>query len=234
MRGFWAAILGLMAGPALAGELPLPAGLVDLQSAQGQQYFQESTARAAFFPLAEQFVTQQTQSYCGVASLVMVLNNLPVAKPVSAAYAPFTVFTQDDLFDDGTDAIIKPDHILHHGITLDQLGALAAHYGANARVVHATADGLAQFRHDAAAALATPGDYVLVNFVRVALQEVGYGHISPLGAYDAKSDRFLIMDVARYKYPPAWVKTADLYAALDTVDRGNNGATRGYVILSMK
>jgi Phytochelatin synthase len=32
-------------------------------------------------------------------------------------------------------------------------------------------------------------------------QEQG-GHISPLAAYDAETDRFLILDVSRYKYPP--------------------------------
>ena len=219
---------------AYAGDLPLPAGMVDLASPAGQQYFMESTARAAYWALSAQFVTQKTQAFCGAASLVMVLNNLPVTKPTTAEYAPFGIFTQDDLFDTTTDPIVRADWIAHHGITLDQLGKLAAHFGVQAEIVHATADGLPAFRRKVAEALATPGQYVLVNFKRSALQQVGYGHISPLAAYDARSDRFLIMDVARYKYPPAWVKATDLYAALDTVDVGNGGATRGYVILTMQ
>jgi hypothetical protein len=50
-------------------------------------------------------------------------------------------------------------------------------------------------------------------------QETG-GHISPLAAYDSKSDRFLILDVARYKYPPVWVSASDLFVAMNTTDTG--------------
>ena len=35
-----------------------------------------------------------------------------------------------------------------------------------------------------------------------------------MAAYDAKGDRFLILDVARYKYPPVWIGVADLFDAM--------------------
>lgn len=232
MKNLWMLVVYLLFAPVWAANLPLPAGLIDLQSSQGQKIFLESSARAAFWPLSAQFVTQETQSYCGMASLVMVLNNLPVATPVPPQYAPFKLFTQDNLLTDGTDGILPRDWLPHHGMTIDQLGALAQHFGAKVTVVHATNDGLAAFRRAARQALATPGQYVVVNFERLALQEVGYGHISPLAAYDAKTDRFLVLDVARYKYPPFWVRAVDLYAALDTQDRSNANATRGYVIIA--
>ena len=57
---------------------------------------------------------------------------------------------------------------------------------------------------------ASRGHFVIVNYLRKALGEQTGGHISPLAAYDGKADRFLILDVARYKYPPVWVKTADI------------------------
>jgi hypothetical protein len=44
-----------------------------------------------------------------------------------------------------------------------------------------------------------------VNYQRGALGQKESGHISPLAAYNAASDRFLILDVAAYKYPPVWV-----------------------------
>ena len=47
-----------------------------------------------------------------------------------------------------------------------------------------------------------------MNYLRKAIGQERGGHISPLAAYDAKSDRFLILDVARYKYPPVWVKAS--------------------------
>jgi protoporphyrinogen oxidase len=76
--------------------------------------------------------------------------------------------------------------------------------------------------------------FVIVNFLRRALGEEIGGHISPLGAYDEKSDRFLILDVARYKYPPVWVKTADLFDAMNTPDSDNDNKTRGYVLVSSR
>jgi hypothetical protein len=62
-------------------------------------------------------------------------------------------------------------------------------------------------------------------------QEIG-GHISPLAAYDAKADRFLILDVARHKYPPVWVKAAELFDAMNTPDAANDNRTRGYVLVA--
>jgi hypothetical protein len=57
------------------------------------------------------------------------------------------------------------------------------------------------------------------------------GHISPLAAYDKEGDRFLILDVSRYKYPPVWVEAAALFAAMNTTDKDNENRTRGYVIV---
>ena len=36
----------------------------------------------------------------------------------------------------------------------------------------------------------------------------------------------------RYKYPPVWVKTADLFDAMNTPDPDNDNKTRGYVLIS--
>ena len=73
---------------------------------------------------------------------------------------------------------------------------------------------------------------MIVNYLRKSMgQQVG-GHISPLAAYDAKADRFLIPDVARYKYPPVWVTTSDLFKAVNTTDASNDNKTRGYVLIA--
>jgi len=57
------------------------------------------------------------------------------------------------------------------------------------------------------------------------------GHISPIAAYNEESDRLLILDVSRYKYPPVWVKTEELWQAMATVD-SVSGKTRGFVLVS--
>jgi hypothetical protein len=74
--------------------------------------------------------------------------------------------------------------------------------------------------------------YVIVNFLRSAIGEEKFGHISPLAAYDADTDRFLLLDVARYKYPPVWVSAAELFAAMNTTDSDNDNRTRGFVIVT--
>jgi Phytochelatin synthase len=73
---------------------------------------------------------------------------------------------------------------------------------------------------------------VIVNYLRKALGQQTGGHISPLAAYDAKEDRFLILDVARYKYPPVWVKVSDLFDAMNTTGSANGNKTRGYVLIA--
>ena len=59
---------------------------------------------------------------------------------------------------------------------------------------------------------------MIVNYLRKALGQQSGGHISPLAAYDVEADRFLILEVARYKYPPVWVKASDLFDAMNTTD----------------
>ena len=59
---------------------------------------------------------------------------------------------------------------------------------------------------------------VLVNFERSLVHEEGGGHWSPLAGYSPDLDAFLILDVAKYKYPPAWVPARMLYQAMATTD----------------
>ena len=216
--------LMLAAGAARADSLPLPSNVVDFNSPEGEHYLIEAEANADYFRLASQFVTQKTQAYCGVASLAMVLNAIGVAAPDTPEYQPYKYFTQDNVLNDETDAILPREVLARQGTTLDQLGALVGYRGLASEVHHAGDETLDAFRTHAREALAAGQRYVIVNYLRKALgQEIG-GHISPLAAYDAKQDRFLILDVARYKYPPVWVSAADLYAAMNTAGRASTAA----------
>jgi hypothetical protein len=46
----------------------------------------------------------------------------------------------------------------------------------------------------------------------------GHGHFSPIGAYNHEMDAFLIMDVAKYKFPPVWVPSSNLYHGVGSLD----------------
>jgi hypothetical protein len=221
----------LVASLALAETLPLPPALIRLDSEAGAQLLIDSQARRAYWPLSVHFLTQKNQAYCGVASIVMVLNALGVKAPPAAGYEPFATFTQDNVLNERTEAILPQQTLIKQGMTLTELGRILGSYGVAVSVTHADDEGLERFRSVAARQLSTPGGHVLVNYLRRTIGQESGGHISPLAAYDAKSDRFLILDVSRYKYPPVWVRTADLFAAMNTPDRDNDNRHRGYVVI---
>ncbi len=72
---------------------------------------------------------------------------------------------------------------------------------------------------------------MIANYLRKTIGQERGGHISPLGAYDVETDRFLVLDVACYKYPPVWVRAEKLFAAMNTTDSDNQNRTRGYVLV---
>jgi len=71
---------------------------------------------------------------------------------------------------------------------------------------------------------------MVVSFDRASLGQTGEGHFSPIGGYDAKGDRVLILDVARFKYPPYWVSVESLYEAMKPKDSAT-GRSRGYFVM---
>jgi hypothetical protein len=224
--------LCLAAGNVTAQTLPLPEPLVSLNSEPGARLLLESEANRAYWPLSIQFVTQKNQAYCGVASLVMVLNALGIPAPTTPEFEPFKTFTQDNLLNEGTEKILPKEVLAKIGMTLDQIGGILNSYLVKADVRHAADTSLDEFRTQATQALNSPNQYVIVNYLRRTIGQERGGHISPLAAYDAETDRFLVLDVSRYKYPPVWVKAEDLFAAMNTPDSDNDNRTRGYVLVS--
>lgn len=225
-------VSGMLATSAWSQTLPLPPNLTSADSAAGESFFFRSEAREAYFPLANHFVTQKYQSYCGVASIVMVLNALQIGAPAVPEFDPYRTFTQDNVLDERTDAVLPRNVLLKKGMTLEQLGGLLALHPSKIEVQHAGDTTLEVFRASAAEYLATENHFVLVNYLRIAIGQERGGHISPLAAYDAQGDRFLILDVARYKYPPVWVGAAELFDAMNTRDADNQNRTRGFILIA--
>lgn len=93
--------------------------------------------------------------------------------------------------------------------------------------VHASTSSVAALRATLAAAFsAVPAQLIGLNFHRQPLGMVGGGHMSPVGAYDNRTDRLLILDVSRYKYPPMWVPMPAIFDAMNTTD-SDSGKSRG-------
>src|SRR5262245_15858074 len=217
-----------------AQTLSLPDNLIDLNSNQGSQIFLHSEALQSYWPLSIHFETQKNQAFCGVASIVMVLNALGIPAPTTPEIEPYKTFTQENVFNDRTESVLPAKVLIEHGMTLDQIGGFIATYPIEAEVVHAADTTLDSFRATARQYLDTAGRYVIINYLRKAIGQERGGHISPLAAYDADTDRFLILDVSRYKYPPVWVSASELFAAMNTTDSDNQNRTRGFVLIRGK
>jgi glutathione gamma-glutamylcysteinyltransferase len=74
--------------------------------------------------------------------------------------------------------------------------------------------------------------YHLSICVPCPLLQTGTGHFSPIGGYHAGQDMVLILDVARFKYPPHWVPLPLLWEAMNTTDE-STGLLRGYLLFSV-
>jgi hypothetical protein len=111
-------------------------------------------------------------------------------------------------------------------MTLEQLAGLLSAHGLVVDRFHGENLSLAQFRLLLRRNLADPGDRLLVNYHRGGVGQEGGGHIVPIAGYHAASDRVLLLDVARYRYPSAWVPLEDLWQAIRSLDR-SSGRSRG-------
>ena len=225
------ALLGTLCSAAVAVE---PAALIDFLSDDGERLLVEAEAREAYFPLASHFVTQENRGFCGVASMTMLLNALEVSAPEVPELSPYRTFTQANVLDDRTEAVLPREAIRRQGMSLDQLGAMLETKPLAVKVRHASESTVGEFRATAKDYLSRPDHFVLVNYLRAAIGQESGGHHSPLAAYHGGSDRFLILDTARYKYPPVWVRADDLFAAMNTRDAASPAKTRGYVLVSRK
>lgn len=205
----------------------LPKHLISFSSYRGMQYIQRNK-HSNSLKLLEHFTTQKYSAYCGIASAVMILNAIKHDVPLDEEHCPFHYFTQDNFFNKHVSKIISEELVQKNGITLMQLYKTIQQFGVSTKVIYANEISESLFRAQLKYAIQHK-QYVIVNFLRSNLQQAGEGHFSPIAAYDEISDRFLVLEVARYKYPPFWVKTSDLWRAIDTKD-GN--FYRGFIITS--
>ncbi len=204
--------------------LPLRHTAIAVDSAEGQKLLAESRFSADHRILVDHFVPQSRRAYCGVASGVIVVN---------ALLRPEPRLTQSSLFAAAVREVRTPLQVSFGGMTLDQLQAMLIASGLDAWGYHAGRTKLEFFRSVAKDNLQREGDFVVVNYQRSRLGQVESAHISPLAAYHAASDRFLVLDVAAHQYPPVWVTAGALWNAMRTRD-DTSGKTRGFILVSEK
>jgi len=205
---------------------PLPDNAVPFSSAEGRRLFAEALASGGldgYFPLAEQFHTQAEPTFCGLGSLVMALNALAI-DPGRLWKGPWRWFGEELL-----DCCVPLDIVRTRGLDLDELACLARCNGADVTLHRAEASDVETWR-GALADGARGGAVIVAAYDRSALGQSGAGHFSPLGGYHHGRDLTLILDVARFKYPPHWVSTERLWEAMRASDP-TTGRSRGWLSL---
>ena len=71
---------------------------------------------------------------------------------------------------------------------------------------------------------------MIAAYDRSALDQTGSGHFSPIGGYFDAKDMVLVLDVARFKYPPHWISAERLWKAMLPIDP-TTGRSRGWIYL---
>ncbi|MCB1815602.1 MAG: phytochelatin synthase family protein [Candidatus Competibacteraceae bacterium] len=192
--------------------------------------FASAELKDDYWSLAHYFVSERYLTYCGIASSVMTLNSLGVKSPVAPLLYPYQIFTEENIFTEDALKIKPVSTIEREGLTLPELSQLLALYASEVQHTFAADSSVEEFRQVALATLQDPNKRLIINYLRTAVEQVGGGHISPIAAYDEASDRFLMLDVARYKYPPSWITASDMFNSM--LPHDSDGESRGYVVVS--
>lgn len=225
--------------PAIAANKP-KYGKHTVPLAEDSGYFRSAT-KTDFWKLIPYYVPQQNEKACGVASSIMVLNALFAADRNTAAGTNVDVEEITKL----APIYKKNTGKTGKGFTLDELGdtltkLLESRAGGPYTVTVERFDGadkkaeMKRLEKLLAANEKNPKDFIIANFLQSVLTgdpEGSVGHIAPIGAYDAKKKRVLILDPDRKYYQPYWVPYEKLFDAINTTDTGTS-KSRGLVVVA--
>ena len=229
--------------------------LVPFSSDEGLTRLARSTAKVDFPALANQFEAQSNPAFCGPTSAAIVLNAVRGRSPdlprdrsrlheedlryVPKNYDPtIPRFTQDNVITKGQKTraqvlgeplAINGEQITDYGYEVRQLDEMLRANGVITQLTIVDDNKVDQdIRAELVENLKRRGDYVIVAFLREAVGQRGGPHISPLGAYDAESDSFLILDVNPASADWVWMPTKTLVRGMRTFDKVEN---RGYILI---
>ncbi|KAG0137856.1 Phytochelatin synthase-domain-containing protein [Tuber indicum] len=202
--------------------------LIGYDTPEGKRLFAKALAEGgleAFFPLSQQFLTQNEPAYCGIGTLCMILNALKV-DPTVTWRKPWRWFTQEML-----DCCQPLEVVKEKGITLAEFSCLAKCNGLEAVTRFADSTSFEAFHQAVKVCTFSADQLMAVSYSRASLGQTGLGHFSPVGGYTSENGGMvLILDVARFKYPSYWVPIRMLFEALIPKDPVTN-QPRGYSML---
>jgi len=211
-------------------QLPCPPALASLDSERGQELFikgLQGGTMTCYFSLAQNFITQDEPSFCGISTLVMTLNTLDIDSG-RIWKGPWRWFHESML-----NCCDSLEDIKKRGISIPSWLCLAECNGAD--IVEYSPGGgesLDRFRQLVLECTRAPSKerVLVVSYSRKFFGQTGDGHFSPIGGMCEEEDAVLILDVARFKYPAHWVKLEDLWKAMKLLDP-DTGNPRGCMVL---
>jgi len=211
-------------------------------------YFRTAgTAAYDYWNLSAFYVPQFNDAACSAASVAMALNallNVRRQRGDDEKNIEQQALVEKVSGVKWKELVSEPGSEGRHGLTLAQLGqvsreALAAYGAAEFSVTVTTAaaetaQSIEAFRKALVWNERNPDDIMLLHFSQAAVTGAPggpYPHISPVGAYDEKTHRVLIMDVDREWYEPYWAADIQVFNAM-AVKTAAFGAG-GYVVLKI-
>lgn len=202
-----------------------------LSSDDGRKMFARGIAdgtHEGYFPLAEQFMTQSSPPYCALTTLAMMLNSLNI-DPNERWKGGWRWFNEDMLIDN----CCKPkSEVEADGMTMDEFAGIGRCHGAAISCTRASDVNVDTFRQHVIATVSSASPPLMAaSFSRATLGQSGDGHFSPIAGYDAESDHVLVLDVARFKYPPWYAPLPLLFDSMLPADPAT-GRSRGYMLLA--
>jgi len=225
-------------------------------SSSGLLKLHNSKYKNDFYQLINFYQPQENPVYCAIATATIILNSLnygdidsqksgEITKPKSlgGGIIRYPLYSQQDFLNKNTQKIKEKEIInfkktnskkeFDPGLSLSDLeNMLVEYYDLKVRKFHAkalNAKSLNIFRKNVKRTLAEDKRFLAVNFDGKKIGQKTNGHMSPIAAYDQKSDYVLVLDVALHKNKWYWVKLKSLYKAMNTKD---GDSYRGYLIIS--
>ena len=202
---------------------------------KAMQTLQTSTINGHYWKYLRYYQGQITTKTCGLASVAMVMNTLDIDAPFVPEYYPVKQFNQKNFLNEKNSAIRSFKQIEVDGMTLPEMAKmLIVGWPVDVTVYHASELSLDQFRRVLLETLASEDQRVIGNFKNDILEGAsGYGHLSPIAAYNKDTDEVLIMDVARHFTGPYWTGVERLYQAAGTMD-STSEKSRGLLVIQAK
>lgn len=201
-----------------------------LSDSKGIQMLLESKHRCSYWPLSQYYETQITDTFCGVASSVMVLNAMAIEKPKIPHLNNHGLFMQDSFFDGKVSEIVSKDVALKKGFTLDELACALQTFNIHPHFVYSAEITEDDFRDMVKLYCSRKDRFIIANYYRPIIQQKGGGHFSPIAAYNETEDALLVLDVSRYKYTATWVNLPQFFASTQTMDKDAK-KSRGFILI---